>query len=714
MECAPEHPQTLHLLGVLLQQTGRPQEAVELIERAIALQPAAAAFHNNLGNALKDLGQLEAAEDAYLRALQLRPAYAGALVNLAGLLEGRGEREAAVAHYRSAIELDPTLPEARLGLAHTLQAQGNATDALACLEEAISGSPTNAQAYFDLGSLLRQQGRLDRAAAALRTAIRLRPDWAQAHCNLGAVLQSLGDVEAAVRRYQRALALDPELGEAHFNLGNGLQVLGLLAAARASYERALDRSPKIAVEVSCYLVDVAQQMADWQGYEAHISDLVERLEDHLAADSPVALPMLSLNALPLTNDLRARIARQQSRLIHQSALASVQASARFSHYPAPTERLRIGYVSPDFREHAVGSLIRDLFALHDRRSYEVFAYSLHAADDPINRQVRAGSDHYADIANASTVEAAQRIHADGIHILVDLAGHTTFSRPAIFALQPAPVQLHYLGYLDTMGADFLPYTIADHTAITPEIAAHFSEAIIYMPHTFAVGSRFDVAQRTPTRAECGLPDEAFVYCCFNRFHKIDPQVFAAWMEILERVPQGVLWLYAGESAEGRANLRHEAERAGVEPDRLVFAARTGQPDYLARYRLADLLLDTFVYNGGATTIGALWAGLPVLTRCGTTFLSRMGASLCRAAGLDSMVCSNTADYVDRAVELASQRRRLADLRRGLIAHRSTLPLFDTPRFVRQLERAYTLLWADAVAGVGPRPFDVPDDTPPAS
>jgi predicted O-linked N-acetylglucosamine transferase (SPINDLY family) len=292
-------------------------------------------------------------------------------------------------------------------------------------------------------------------------------------------------------------------------------------------------------------------------------------------------------------------------------------------------------------------------------------------------------------------------------VLIDLAGYTTYSRTALFALRPAPVQAHWLGFLDTMGADFLPYVLADACAAPAQAAAHYSEAVVELPDAFAVAAGLPIAERTPTRAECGLPQDGFVFCCLNGFQKLDPRSFAAWMRILGRVPGSLLWLFDGTTATGKQSLRREAARLGVDAERIAFAPRLPVPEYLARYRVADLFLDSFDYNAGATALGALAAGLPVLTCPGESFVSRMGASFCRAAGLPELVCASPETYEERAVALAAGRDELASLRRRLAAARATAPLFDGPRFVRGLERAYRMMWRDYRDGVPPRSLRVP-------
>jgi len=345
----------------------------------------------------------------------------------------------------------------------------------------------------------------------------------------------------------------------------------------------------------------------------------------------------------------------------------------------------------------LGTLVHDVFRHHDRDAVVVHAYSLVNVDDPFQRSVREGADTFVDVSREAPEAIARRIHADGIDVLVDLAGYTTYSKTAVFALRPAPVQIHWLGYLDTMGADFLPYILADERVIPEDATEQFSETIVSLPRGFAVASELPIGE-TPSRGEAGLPDDAFVFCCMNGLHKLDAETFDAWMRILAAVPGSVLWLAAEGAATARTNLAREAQARGIDASRLYFAPRAPLPRYLARYRAADLFLDTFSYNAGATATGALRAGLPVLTMPGDSFMSRMGSSLCIAAGIPEMVCECADDYEERAVALATQPGELVKIRERLEAGHQSAPLFDVPGFARQLEAAYRAIWRHHVKG----------------
>jgi len=687
---APEDARALHGLGVLLQRE-EPARALELLRSAIAARPGVAIYWNNLGNAMRALGRSDEAAAAYRESLELDSRYALAWYNLGALSLDSGDDAAAHAAFETALSQDSALAAAAVALAGLLARGGRAAEAESCLRRALAAAPSQPDLLGELGALLRREGRIDDAIALHERAIAAAPERAGAYNDLGALYQLRGRVEPALACFERACELAPALGEAHFNRGKLLEDLGRNEEARTSYERAREHAPQLRAEIACHLAVVARRLCDWQDETERTTDLVRQVEALLAADDARGLPALTLQGLSIPGPLRLRVARHLARGLERQTGAA-RARCAFRHAPrGESPRLRIGYVSPDFRTHAVGTLIHDLFRHHDRNAVAVHAYSLVDLDDPFQRRVRAGVDVFADVSRETPEAIARRIHADGIDVLVDLAGYTTYSRSAIFALRPAPVQVHWLGYLDTQGADCLPYVLADDVVIPEEQGPDWSETVVALPRGFACVSPLPIAE-PPTRASVGLPDDAFVFCCMNNLHKLDAPNFDVWMRILSRVPDSVLWLHDEGAERARANLTRAAVARGVDPARLRFAARAPLPQYLARYRIADLFLDTFAYNGGATAAGALRAGLPVLTLPGDRFLRRMGASLCRSAGIPEAVCADARGYEENAVAWATRPEELARVRARLAEGHRSAPLFDLPGFARQLEAAFRAIW----------------------
>jgi predicted O-linked N-acetylglucosamine transferase (SPINDLY family) len=351
--------------------------------------------------------------------------------------------------------------------------------------------------------------------------------------------------------------------------------------------------------------------------------------------------------------------------------------------------------------------MQSLFGLHDRKDFEIFAYS-YGPDDgsSYRKRVRSDCDHFHDIAGLSTADSARRIHGDGIHILVDLMGYTGGAREEIIALRPAPIQVSYIGFAGSMGAPFIDYLISDRIVTPAELAEAFSEQLVLLPHCYLVNDHQQEVAATPLRrADFGLPQSGFVLTCFNNSYKFEPQLFDIWMKILAQVPGSVLWLYSG-GATGEQNLRREAAARGIAADRVLFAQHLPKSEHLARLRLADLFLDTHYVNAHTGASDALWAGLPVLTCPGNTFAARVAASLLANIGLPELIAANLEDYERRAVHLAHHADELRKLRTRLAANRTTWPLFDTPRYTRNLERAYRAMWDIYAAGEPPRPIEV--------
>jgi predicted O-linked N-acetylglucosamine transferase (SPINDLY family) len=420
------------------------------------------------------------------------------------------------------------------------------------------------------------------------------------------------------------------------------------------------------------------------------------------------IPFAALT-LPWTPEQQLAVARSHSDTIART-VAPLRQALGFRPLPpdADAGRLRVGYLSGEFRDHAVSHLVQGVFGLHDRGGFEVFAYSFGPDDgSPYRRRIARDCDHFRDLRGATLADSARCIHHDRLHVLVDLQGHTGFSRMSVLALRPAAVQVNYLGHPGTSGADFLDYLVGDPVVTPPERAAAYRERVVTLPHCYlATDNGQAVAASAGSRAEHGLPEAGTVFCAFNNGYKIEPEVFGAWMRVLLRVPGSVLWL-SPAAAPVEDNLRREAEARGVAGGRLVFARRVpGKAEHLARHRLADLFLDTWVYNGHTTAADALWAGLPVLTCPGETFAARVGASLLTAVGLPDLIATDRMSYEELAVRLGTNAEALREVRDKLAGQRTTWPLFDTPRLVRNLERAYRAMWSNYAAGRPPQPLEV--------
>jgi protein O-GlcNAc transferase len=554
--------------------------------------------------------------------------------------------------------------------------QGETEAAIALLRRAVDADPRSPVASSDLGNMLAQLGRTAEAIAAYRQAIRIAPEYPEAHNNLANAYQMAGQLEEAVAGYQAALRLRPEYAEAHRNLGSALWRLGRTREAVAALTAAASLNPGY-IEAIAVLAHQLQQLCDW----SMVGDLNSRLIGAVEAGSAAVNPFVFLS-LPATP-------RQQRLCAEQWARARRLGIPAGAPVPAKRDRITVGYLSADFQEHATAHLIAELFVLHDRTRFLVNGYS-YGKDDgsAVRRRLRDSFDAFVDIERLSHSDAAARIRADGVDILVDLKGYTTGARPEILALRPAPIQVSYLGFPGSMGMPAIDYLLVDEFVAPAGQQEHFTEKLVPLPHCYQVNDRRRPIAPAPGRAACGLPESGFVFCCFNTSYKITPAIFDIWMRLLDRVPGSVLWLLE-TSAAASTNLRREAEaRLNGGAARLVFATPLPNPEHLARFAVADLFLDTLPYNAHTLASDSLWGGCPVLTCAGETFASRVAGSLLHAAGLPELVTSTLPEYEALALRLAGAPGELGAMRVRLTANKLELPLFDTPRFARDLEAAF--------------------------
>ena len=678
-------------------KAGDLTKAIASFKQVIQLQPSNFAAYNNLGNIFQSQGETEKAIAAWQKAAEIKPDNAFIHHNLGQIWQLEAKPELALAAYKKAIALKPDYVAAYLNLGQLLHQEGAVKRAEQCYQRVLDLEPNNAEAHFSYGNLLKTEQRLESAIAAYRLAVKHQPDFTAAYLNVGSVLQMRGANKLAKQCYQKVLNLEPDNQIAISNLGTILQAEGDLDNARHAYEAALKLNPED--HLSFYrLAYLRRQLCDWNDYDLLKAELINRTQKHLATANSARLLPLILNFFNLDLELHQAVASHYAHTVEKQ-VAPIKSKLAFAHYhpltqslPRPKKRpIRLGYICADSDSHPVGCSIQDLFKYHDRNCFEVYCYSLVNTEDEITAKIKSQCDRYTEIALMSASDAAQRIYNDDIDILIDLTGYNTYRRPEIFALQPAPIQCQYLlGFPGTMGANSLQYIIADKQLITPQMATDFSEEVVYLPHAL-VGSTMAVSEGEMTREEFGLLADSFVLCCFNRPQKISPEVFSVWLNILQQVPNAVLWLYAGNSDLIKTNLIREAETV-IEPKRLIFGGKLPHAQYIARYRLADLFLDTFSYNAGATAIGAWQAGLPILTLAGNNFARRMGASVADAAGKSQFICQTVEEYQRKAIYWATHSRELQTLRQELISDRPNLALFNLAEFVSNLESAYQQMW----------------------
>ena len=703
----PDRAAHHNALGEAYRTSGRPAEADACYRQALRHDPTMAAAHHGLGLVLLDQGHPAAAAASFRQALSFRPDHERTYLNLGRALQTQGDHAAAADCYIEALRLRPDYALAHNNLGAALQGQGRHTEAVPRFREALRHEPDYPEAHANLGGSLLALGDAATAKTHFREALRRRPDYAKAHLGLARALQTLGELPAALAGFREAVRVKPDYAEAHEALGNLLMLQPDYEGAAAAFERALALRPDNADAFAC-LMWARQALCDWRTLAADLERLDAEVSRCLEAGKPSPAPPFCALPLPWSAARQLEIARSHSVAVAEQA-APLRKTLDLTFPPPavhrpPGTRLRIGYLSGEFHDHAISHLMLGVFGLHDRSRFEVFGYSFGRDDgSSYRRRIAHDCDHFRDIAPLSAADGARRIHADGVHVLVDLQGYTGLSRMALAALRPAPVQVNYLAYPGSLGADFIEYILGDPVVTPPELAAAYSERVVTLPHAYlATDHTAPIADEPVSRAACGLPDKAFVFCGFGNRYKIEPRIFGVWMRILQSVPDSVLWL-SPASATVERNVRREAEARSVEGRRLVFASYAKEKaDHLVRHRAADLMLDTLYYNGHTTAVDALWAGLPVLTCPGETFASRVGASLLSAVGLPELIAADLTEYERRAVDLATQPGELRWLRDKLASNRTAWPLFDTPRLVRNLERAYLAMWENYAAGREPR------------
>ncbi len=701
----PEQPDALSMLGVLLLQRGDPASAIDLIGKALALQPENAAAHANIGRAFQAVGRLEEAAAALRRATELQPEAAESWDALGSALQAMGDAAGAEQAYCTALARNPDLAASHNNLGGLYRQAGRLADAEQHLTRAntlLQGHPV---VLSNLATLRLDEGRAGEAEALLRQALQRNPQDGEAHNNLGNALLALGRPEDAAASYAAAIPLLPGVPEPASNLGAALVETGHFAAALPRFEAALAIRPDY-VEALSGKVWCLQHLCRWDGLDETIGALLTATEARIAAGQPPALPPFRALCLETT-------AAQQRRIAEAHARATLAPLAKATTLPDPPPRpadgrIRIGYLSSDIQSHATMVLIGDLFAAHDRSRFAVTVYS-YGPDDgsAARRNAERDAEHFADIRDLGAADAARRIRADGIDVLVDLKGYTFGNRAQITALRPAALQAAWLGYPGTMGLDAVDYILTDRLITPPGAEDGFTEQPVRLPSSYQMNPSPAPAPGTPpSRDDAGLPEGVPVLCCFNNAYKITAPVFAVWMRVLAAAPQAVLWLLS-DGAEAETALRAAAENHGIDPTRLIFAPRIGGAAHLARQACADLFLDTTPVCAHTTARDALWAGLPLLTCPGETFVSRVAAGLLAAQGLDSLIMPDMAAYEAEASRLARDPAALAALRDTVAGSRATGTLFDAPRFVRGLEAAYTEMWRRHMAGEPPAPLDVP-------
>jgi protein O-GlcNAc transferase len=693
----PCHFDATHLLGIIFLQLGQFNFAERQLSSAIEINPEIASAHNNRGSALKNLGRLNESLASYENAIALQHEYPEALINRGVVLLELKRPEEALESYEGAIALNPAFSEAHFYRGNVLRALQRNEEALLAYDTAIALGRDDAVALNNRGAALRDLGRFEEALANYEEAISLNPGFAEAFNNRGVLLHELKHPKEALADYNSAIALKPDYLVAIYNRALVLSDLNRFPEAIADCEAALAIDSTHA-QANGLLTYCCLQTCDWRCLDRQTQNITALLTTGVSSVRP--LTYLAISNSEESNLLSARVWVAH----HCPPNANPIRHGR----PYRHGRIRLAYLSSDLREHAVASLITGVFEHHDKNRFETVAFST-GPDDGSEARARIVStfDRFVDVQAMNDAEVARQMHDMEIDIAIDLNGHTRGSRTGILAFRPAPIQVNYLGYPGTTGTDYVDYIVADRFVIPETRKRYYSEKVVYLSNTYQSNDRKRrVADRLFTPTEVGLPDTGFVFCSFNNSYKIMPDVFNVWMRLLRRVDDSVLWLL-GDNQHAAENLCREAEAQGISAERLVFAPRMNPEDHLARQRLASLFLDTLPYNAHTTASDALWMGLPVLTCPGHTFPGRVAASLLNAIGLPELIANSLQEYEALALALARDTASFAAIKRKLVTHRDTFPLFNAVGFTRNLEAAFTEMWRRHENGELPESFTVP-------
>jgi len=692
----PDHADAYCDRGLALNDAKEPQLAIASFEHAIALNPNHALAYCNRGAALFVLNQFQEAVDSYDKALAIDPNYADAHFNRGVALTQLHQHLQAVESFDKVISIQPENAGAHTNRGNALYFLKQLKLAIESYDRAIAIKPDHAVAYFNRGIALYRLRQLKAAISNYDMAVTIQPDYADAHTHCGVALFDLSEYKASVESFDKAITLRPDDADAHAGRASALASLKQYEAAVASHDKAIAINPAQKFAYGARL-NAKMLTCDWRNLDSEIAKLVQRIGHRELASLP--FPVLSMTS---TLPLQRMAAEIYVNEIHPARpelgnIAKLQGD----------RKVRLGYFSADFHSHATTYLMAELFELHDRTRFELVAFSFGPdSTGEMRQRIRSAFDQFLDVQNQSDLEVAELSRNLGIDIAIDLKGFTQDSRADIFAYRAAPIQVNYLGYPGTMGADYMDYLVADRTLVPEESQQHYAEKIAYLPHSYQVNDTHrQISDQIFTRQELGLPPSGFVYCCFNNNYKITPDTFSSWMRILSRVEGSVLWLFEDNPVAAK-NLRQEAHQRGVDPQRLVFAQRMPLPDHLARHRAADLFLDTLPYNAHTTASDALWAGLPVLTCMGEAFASRVAASLLTAVGLPELITETQTQYEALAVDLATHPDRLGHIKQKLEINRLSTPLFDTQLFTQNIESAYKQMIARYHAGLEPDHIEV--------
>jgi protein O-GlcNAc transferase len=695
-----------------LYSQGQPQRALKQAETLVQQFPKSPVLFNIQGTVLKSLRQFDLSFAAFNKALAIKPEYADAYNNMGNAFQEQGKLEEAVEAYKKVLAIKPDYADAYNNMGTALKDQGKLEEAIEAYNEALAIKPDYAEAYNNMGITLQEQGKLDEAIEAYNKALAIKPDYADTYYNMGNALKEQGKLDEAIEAYNKALTIKPDYAETYYNMGVTLQEQGKLEEAIEAYNKALSLKPDYAHAQAQKLHQKAQ-ICHWPVIDAYRFNFEEL---GIVGESILPFTLLSLDDSPERQLNRAEKYIKANN--QQKPLKMAENRVGSSHYSKSKlnqnnvarripNRIKVGYFSPIFHQNPVSILSSRMLELHDTEKFEIFifVYKKMINDQYCARLIKSGAK-IIDVSKKSDKQIAELAMEKGIDLAIEFNGFLKNGRQGILAHRPAPVQINYLAYPGTMGADFYDYIIGDHVVIPEDQKHNYAENIIYLPDCYMPHDNTrQISNKPISRAECGLPDNRFVFCCFNNSFKISPQEFDIWMRLLNKIEGSVLWLLkANEWSQN--NLRNEASKRGVDADRLVFADKLPLEEHLGRLRHADLFLDTFNFNAHTTASDALWAGIPVVTKIGKSFAARVAGSLLNAIELPELITTTEKEYEALALSLASNPKTLTLIKKKLAEKKNSAPLFDTETYTKNLERAYIQAYQRYADGLPPAELNV--------
>ena len=698
-ELNPNYAEAHNNMGVVLRQQGELEAALKAYRRAISLKPDFAEVFYNMGTILNEQGHLDQAIEIYKKAILIKPDYVEAYYNMGVIFSKQNKLAASTEAYSHAISIKPDYAAAYYNMGHTLERQGEFKKATEAYIKATEINPYFAEAFYNLGVALAEQSKLQDAMSAYKKAIALTPDYVEVYINMGNILESQGKLDDAIAAYSEAIFLKPDYAEAHNNMGNVLGNQGKFEQAIKAYDAAFGMNADFFSAYSS-AAHLRAKICNWRADEQKLID------DYVSKGLKTTLehPLIPFQNLHVEDSPKNHLDLAK---IFASATTKIAEPYLFRKSPSKPKKLRVGYFSPDFNNHPVAQMVEGVLRHHDRNKFEIFAYSfVNKADHQMRAKIVNAVDHFRDVQLVGISELTSLARNDQIDIAIDLAGYTKNNRAEIFKHRVAPIQINYLGYPGTMGANYIDYIIADKILISKDMEKFYSENIIFMPDTYQpINDKLVISDVIPSRRELGLPDNSFVFCAINQGYKIKPLEFSIWMRLLKKVEGSVLWLKSqNESME--LNLKNEAVKRGVDPTRLVFTRRVSDEQYLAQFKQADLYLDTFNYNAGTTASDVLMAGLPMVTKMGKSYSSRMASSLLNSCNMNDLIAKTAQDYENLSLELANKPDKLENVRKRLQRNIKLSLIFHTELYTRNLEAAYRQAYNVYYSGENPRNIEI--------